>query len=138
MTDIRPELSRKNPYWIDRHRYYELKHFCLQYPLWKKLRNSIDGYFPHPYDGLIFQKTNAIADPVLRSVKAREIFESRMLMIENSAKETDALFADYILRAVTEQLTYESLRMIYGIPCCRENWYEIYRKFFYILHSVRK
>ena len=31
-TQIRPELSEKNLYWIDRHRYYELKHFCLQYP----------------------------------------------------------------------------------------------------------
>lgn len=28
-----PELSEKNPYWIERHRYYELKHFCLQYPI---------------------------------------------------------------------------------------------------------
>lgn len=35
-TTIRPELSEKNPYWIERHRYYELKHFCLQYPIWKK------------------------------------------------------------------------------------------------------
>lgn len=26
-TTIRPELSEKNPYWIERHRYYELKHF---------------------------------------------------------------------------------------------------------------
>lgn len=27
----RDGLSRKNPYWIPRHRYYELKHFCLQF-----------------------------------------------------------------------------------------------------------
>lgn len=25
-TEIRPELSEKNPYWIGKHRYYELKH----------------------------------------------------------------------------------------------------------------
>lgn len=31
-NDIRPEVSQKNPYWIGKHRYYELKHFCLQYP----------------------------------------------------------------------------------------------------------
>lgn len=36
-TAIRPELSKSSKYWIDRHRYYELKHFCLQYPIWKKL-----------------------------------------------------------------------------------------------------
>ena len=33
-TDIRPEISPNNKYWIEKHRYYELKHFCLQYPLW--------------------------------------------------------------------------------------------------------
>lgn len=38
-----PELSEKNPYWIERHRYYELKHFCLQHPLWKKEYDMIDG-----------------------------------------------------------------------------------------------
>ena len=26
-TTIRPELSEKNPSWIDRQRYYDLKHF---------------------------------------------------------------------------------------------------------------
>ena len=29
-NDMRPELSQKNPYWIGKHRYYELKHFCLR------------------------------------------------------------------------------------------------------------
>lgn len=29
---IRAEVSENNPYWIEKHRYYELKHFCLQYP----------------------------------------------------------------------------------------------------------
>lgn len=35
-TTIHPELSKKNTYWIEKHRYYELKHFCLQYPIWKE------------------------------------------------------------------------------------------------------
>lgn len=33
---IRAEVSENNPYWIEKHRYYELKHFCLQYPTWKR------------------------------------------------------------------------------------------------------
>ena len=35
-TVIRPEISEKSKYYIDKHRYYELKHFCLQYKEWKK------------------------------------------------------------------------------------------------------
>lgn len=31
MRHEKPELSLKNPYYLPRHRYYELKHFCLQY-----------------------------------------------------------------------------------------------------------
>lgn len=27
-TTLRAELSEKNPYWIEKHRYYELKHFA--------------------------------------------------------------------------------------------------------------
>ena len=42
-TTIRPELSEKNPYWIERHRYYELKHFCLQYPIWKKAYAALES-----------------------------------------------------------------------------------------------
>lgn len=44
-TLIRPELSETNRYWIEKHRYYELKHFCLQYPLWRHAYNSLIDYF---------------------------------------------------------------------------------------------
>lgn len=26
----------ENEYWVSKHRYLELKHFCLQYPIWIK------------------------------------------------------------------------------------------------------
>ncbi len=42
-TVIRPEISVKNTYWLPKHRYYELKHFCLQYPEWKKNYICLDG-----------------------------------------------------------------------------------------------
>ena len=53
-TEIRPELSEKNPYWIGKHRYYELKHFCLQYPIWKKAYNALLGLSSRPSDLDIF------------------------------------------------------------------------------------
>lgn len=31
-TTIRPEVSKKNPYYLDRNRYYELKHFAGSTP----------------------------------------------------------------------------------------------------------
>lgn len=53
-TTIRPELSEKNPYWIEKHRYYELKHFCLQYPIWRKAYSVLDGYANPPKDSASF------------------------------------------------------------------------------------
>ena len=41
-TVLRSELSSKNKYYIDKHRYYELKHFCLQYPEWKRAYAYLD------------------------------------------------------------------------------------------------
>lgn len=42
-TVIRPEVSAKIKYWLSKHRYYELKHFCLQYPEWKRVYHDLDG-----------------------------------------------------------------------------------------------
>ena len=40
-TVIRPEISEKNKYWISKHRFYELRHFCLQYREWERERLNI-------------------------------------------------------------------------------------------------
>ena len=53
-TEIRPELSEKNPYWIGKHRYYELKHFCLQYPIWKKAYNALLGLSNYPIGDTVY------------------------------------------------------------------------------------
>ena len=66
-NDMRPELSQKNPYWIGKHRYYELKHFCLQYPIWKKARLALDGLSRRPADLQVFVSCGqAKGDPTER------------------------------------------------------------------------
>ena len=42
MGYLKNELSGKNKYHLSKHRYLELKHFCLQYPEWKKRLKEID------------------------------------------------------------------------------------------------
>ena len=65
-TTIRPELSEKNPYWIEKHRYYELKHFCLQYPIWRKAYSVLDGYANPPKDSASFVITSTLGDPTAK------------------------------------------------------------------------
>lgn len=137
-TTIRPETSKKNRYWIDRHRYYELKHFCLQYPVWKKAHASLDSMVRFADDAINSGKTNKIQRPVEDCVIAREYYYDRISMIEKAAKETDESLGCYILKAVTEGLSYECLRAQTNIPCCKDTYYNLYRRFFWLLNDIRK
>lgn len=65
-TTLRAELSEKNPYWMEKHRYYELKHFCLQYPIWKKAYAALDGTNTKTMNLAMRVITNNIDDPTSR------------------------------------------------------------------------
>ncbi len=135
-TTIRPELSEKNPYWIEKHRYYELKHFCLQYPIWQKARAALSGLSQRPIDAV--NLTNNHGDPTARCVEARAFYSERIELIEKAAAETDAELGNYILQAVTQGISYDHLRVRTNIPCCKDTYYELYRRFFWILNQERK
>ncbi len=137
-TTIRPEISERNKYYIDRHRYYELKHFCLQYPGWQRAYNSIDGYLSKPMDGVMASRTNTISDPVLRMAEVRLYYSARIGMVEEAARETDVCLGTYILRAVTEGRSYVNLKSRFNIPCSKDVYYELYRRFFWLLSKSRE
>jgi len=136
-TKIRAEISQKNKYYIDKHRHYELKHFCLQYPIWKKayLECSstdipvvlIDGTRPH--DGLY--------DPESVRANTRAHYSKRMTLLEKVAKEADKYLWRYILKAVTEGLSYTYLKTRLDIPCGKDMYYDRYRRFFWLLSEIR-
>ena len=136
MTDIRPELSSKNKYWLEKHRYYELKHFCLQYPYWKKTIKEIDGMDSKNFPRGIFGGN--FSNPTLKAVELREEYSNKMILLQDAVMAASPKLSDYIFKAVTMELSYENLRLIHGLPCGREMWYDIYRRFFYILSDSRK
>jgi hypothetical protein len=137
-TTLRPELSGKNKYWIERHRYYELKHFCLQYPIWKKAYAAVDGLSKRPPDSAICPKTNVVSDPTAKSAAARSFYFERMQMVEQTAMATDPDLAGYILKAVTEGVSYDHLNAQMEVPCCKDIYYELYRRFFWLLNKERQ
>lgn len=137
-TTTRPELSEKNKYWISRHRYYELKHFCLQYPIWKKAYASLDGLSKKPDLLTSCFTTTERGDPTERCAEARQFYLDKIEIIESSAKEANPDFYMYILKAVTEDISYTCLHTKYEIPFGKDMYYEMYRKFFWILSSARK
>lgn len=136
-TTTRPELSKKNEYYLEKHRYYELKHFCLQYHIWKKASVALDGLSKRPDDLIAISRTNKVNDPTAKCVEARDYYLERIKMVEDAAKATDEFLSGYILKAVTEGRTYENLRSVHNIPIGREAYYKLYRKFFWILSKIR-
>lgn len=136
-TVIRPEISIKNKYYIDKHRHYELKHFCLQYPKWKKAYlECLDCGTPMAIiDGA--RSHTGHYDPVAERAITRVYYASRIHLLEKVAKEADKYLWHYILRAVTEGLSYTYLRTRLDIPCGKDMYYDRYRRFFWLLSEER-
>ena len=134
---IRSEVSEKNQYWIERHRYYELKHFCLQYPIWKKVDSLLDGLSKHPDSAAIFTKISEKSDPTARCAVEKAYYCDRMKMIEQAAIGADPDLADYLLKGITEGQSYDALKTRLEIPCSRDTYYDRYRRFFWLLDKTR-
>lgn len=136
-TKIRPELSKRNKYWIDKHRHYELKHFCLQYPKWKKLySDAIDSSISLSRIERV-RTSNLPGDPTEHCAVQKVYYAERIKMVERAAMDADEDLWKYILRAVTEGLSYTYLKTKLDIPCSRDTYYDRYRRFFWLLNKAR-
>lgn len=136
-TVIRPEISEKNKYYIDKHRYYELKHFCLQYREWKKAYQACE-------DSIIFtsklehtSSSNTPSDLTAKYAVKKLYYAERISLIEKAAAEVDDFLGPYILKAVTEDLSYVHMKTKMSIPCGRDMYYNGYRRFFWLLSEMR-
>lgn len=136
-TKIRPEISIKNKYHIDKHRHYELKHFCLQYPKWKKAYNAVDDTSISLSSIENVNTSNIPGDPTAKRAILKAQYSEKINLIEKTAMETDQYLCGYILKAVTEELSYTYLKTRLGIPCGRDMYYDRYRKFFWLLDEAR-
>ena len=136
-TVIRAQISEKNKYYIDKHRYYELKHFCLQYNEWKKAYTSCCEavIFASQFDRM--PASNMPGDITAKYAMRRAQYAERIKMIEKAAMEADDFLYPYILKAVTEGLSYPYLKTRLDIPCGKDMYYDRYRKFFWLLSELR-
>ena len=136
-TLIRAKISEKNKYYIDKHRYYELKHFCLQYNEWKK---TYAAYSDAVVFGSKFERmssSNIPSDITAKYGMMKAQYGRRIELIETICMEADDFLYPYLLKAVTEGLSYTHLKTRMNIPCGRDMYYDRYRKFFWLLSEAR-
>lgn len=137
-TEIRPELSQDNKYYISKHRYYELLHFCRQYTDFLAEKNKIMETCVRP---VIFDDYKAKTDKELDHLERWAIrladVDDKIQVIEQTAVEADAELSGYILMAVTSGLGFDAMKARYDVPCSRNTFYDRYRKFFWLLDQRR-
>ena len=136
-TVIRAEISDKNKYYIDKHRYYELKHFCLQYNEWKKAYASCNESIIFASNIESSPSSNIPSDLTAKYAIKKAYYAERIKIIEQAAMDADDFLYPYILKAVTEGLSYANLKTKLDIPCGKDMYYDRYRKFFWLLNDSR-
>lgn len=136
-TKIRAIISENNKYWISKHRYYELKHFCLQYSDYKKAYAGVDNLSVSHSNLDKVSSGNSISDITSKCAIAKSEYSNKIEMIEKAAKQADPELWQYILKAVTEELSFTYLKSRLEIPCGRDMYYDRYRRFFWILSKAR-
>ena len=136
-TVIRPEISEKNKYYIDKHRYYELKHFCLQYNEWKKDYALCNESIIFTSNIEKLPSSNISSDLTAKYAIKKAYYGKRIKLIEEAAMLSDEFLYPYILKAVTEGYSYTYLKTKLNIPCSRDMYYDRYRRFFWLLSQER-
>lgn len=135
-TDIRPELRITHKYWISKERYYELKHFCMQYQEWLEALSNLSSIGARVYDQMFIDKK--YGNPTEKEAEARIFYTDKIEMVERAAIKADKELAYYIVMAVTKGVSYEFLKTNHNIPACKDVYFDRYRKFFWILSKMRQ
>lgn len=133
-TNYRAKISKKNKYWISKHRFYEIEHHCLQYKEWKDeyLALSTQGIKGVDYDGMP-HGTN-VSNPTENVGMRMAMLKDKIDLVEKTAEEADPSLAKYILKAVTnEGISFNYLKMVMGIPCEKDMYYNRRRKFYWLM-----
>ena len=125
-------------YGISVHRYRELLHMCRQYDEMRRkldrIRQGVDEPTPSASG-----PASLVKDPTgSRAARAADSWcSARIAAIEQAAIAADPAVAPYIIRNATHGTSYDAMRARdEHLPCGREMFYELRRKFFWLLDSM--
>ena len=133
-TNYRSQISKKNKYWISKHRFLEISHHCMQYNEWKDEYRTLENQSPKgvDYDGM--PHGTDVGNPTESIGMRMAELKTKIERIESVAKEADPVLAKYILKAVTnEDVTFNYLKQFMDIPCEKDMYYDRRRKFYWLM-----
>ncbi len=138
-TNIRRDLSDNNPYYISKHRRYELEHFCMQYSEWRdKIAELNEKIIRSKMLGEIRILNTFGYDPTGDIAVKLEYYKHNLEILKDAIEKTsdEAEMRTGIFKAVTKGITYTKLKSD-GFPYCKNTFYNHLHKFYYILDKSR-
>ena len=120
-------VTKKNPFWLPKNRYYELKYFCLQFWDWQKRRAQLDGL-----------ATRENREPTELEAIERAELDEKIRKVMTCCTLAAHQYDEYLLKGVTKGLSYDTMAAKKVLPIARDAYYVLYRKFFWLLDSSRK
>lgn len=143
-TNYRAKISKKNKYWISKHRFYEIEHHCLQYKEWEDEYKTLkkQGVKGVEYDGMP-HGTNA-GNPTMNVGMRMAELSSKMDLVKDTVAECDEEIKEkegeensiynHLLVAVTnEGISYNYLNMVMHIRVSEKVYYAARRKFYWLM-----
>jgi hypothetical protein len=141
-------------YGISKHRYRELKSFCLQYNEWKdKLKYQTDAVKGQqitgmPFSGGVSNSTQCLAMLRAELEKNCEVVEQTMIEAITTLKKGNTSkylydgdyqdIYDHMIKAVTnDDISYTYLDQVMNIPIGRDSFYKLRRYFYFLLDKTR-
>lgn len=121
---------KSSPYYLPEHEYLMTVHFCLSY---KELKREY-AELTSTYNGINMDGMphgNGISDPTARNAIRRAKLAEKIDIIEHTAEEVGEDLYEYLLMGVTEKgMTYEWLREKKGMPCGKNEYYTMRKKYY--------
>lgn len=131
---MKNEISKKNPYWIPKHRYLELKNWCMQYHEWEEEYNSCVYLTSKNPRG---EKSSNVSDPTSKMAVRMAELKKKMDLVNWICEEVAPNYTITLLVALVNNFSYDDVVMYNPALPSRSEWYKTRRKFFYILSQKR-
>lgn len=97
LRNEKPELSKKSPFYITKHRYYELKNFCLQYPDWKKALEQVNGWESNSHEVSGIVRGTLPESSTERQAMIRAYYSMHIDIIDRCVAKLEPAIAPYSL-----------------------------------------
>lgn len=135
----RSTVSKKSPYYVERHRYLELRQFCLQYDLWAEKKNRLYSLSTRQaIQEVLIKRHHTTRSHFLEALAERLDEVSKSIeLVDKALEQCDPVIAPYLKKGLTKGVSFATINAMERIPCSKDYYYNQYRRFFWVLNSIR-